>query len=61
VAKRIAERKLRHIDETGAPLVVADNPGCIMHLRGALHARGSKTRVQHLAEFLADSLPRVAV
>jgi L-lactate dehydrogenase complex protein LldF len=58
VAERIAERKLRHIAETGAPVVVADNPGCIMHLRGALHAQGSQTRVQHLAEFLADGLPR---
>jgi Fe-S oxidoreductase len=57
VARRIAARKLAHIDETGAALVVADNPGCIMHLRGALHARGSATRVQHLAEFLADRLP----
>jgi len=57
VARRIAERKLAHIAATGAPLVLADNPGCIMHLRGALHARGSPIRVQHLAEYLAEALP----
>jgi L-lactate dehydrogenase complex protein LldF len=57
VARRIAERKLAHIAATGAPLVLADNPGCIMHLRGALHARGSPIRVQHLAEYLAGALP----
>jgi len=56
VAKRIAARKLAHIAATGAPLVVADNPGCIMHLRGALHASGSSVRVQHLAEFLTAGL-----
>jgi Fe-S oxidoreductase len=61
VAARIAERKLANIGATGAPTVVADNPGCIMHLRGALHARKSAVRVQHLAEFLASGLsgPRV--
>ena len=42
-----------------AALVITDNPGCIMQLRGALHARGSATRVQHLAEYLADGLPGV--
>ncbi len=58
VARRIAAKKLAHIEATEAPLVVTDNPGCILHLRGALHARKSKVRVQHLAEFLADGLPR---
>jgi len=57
VARRIAARKLQNIADTQAPLVVADNPGCIMHLRGALHAQKSKTQVQHLAEFLAQGLP----
>ncbi|HEY7295906.1 MAG TPA: LUD domain-containing protein, partial [Dehalococcoidia bacterium] len=58
VAQRIAARKLAHIEVTEAPLVVADNSGCILHLRGALHARKSRIQVQHLAEFLADGLPR---
>ncbi len=56
-ARRIAARKLTHIEATGAPIVVADNPGCILHLRGVLHARKSRVRVQHLAEFLAEGLP----
>ena len=56
VAKRITEKKLTQIDHTGAALVLTDNPGCILHLRGALHARGSSVRVQHLAEYLADAL-----
>ncbi len=57
VARRITDKKLTHIDRTGAPLVLADDAGCIMHLRGALQARGSSVRVQHLAEYLASALP----
>ncbi|HLZ72247.1 MAG TPA: LUD domain-containing protein [Dehalococcoidia bacterium] len=57
VARRIAARKLDHIGATQAAFVVTDNPGCILHLRGALHARRSRVRAQHLAEFLAEGLP----
>jgi L-lactate dehydrogenase complex protein LldF len=57
VARRIAEKKIATIEATGAGVVLADNPGCIMHLRGALHARQSSIRVQHLAEYLAGALP----
>jgi Fe-S oxidoreductase len=45
-----------NIDRTGAPVVVTDNPGCIGHLRGALHASGRATRVVHLAELIAERL-----
>ena len=58
IAQRILGHKLDHIAETGAPVVVTDNPGCIMHLRGGLAATGKKTRVLHLAEFIAERLPK---
>jgi len=37
-------------------LVIADNPGCLTHLRGALDARRKETRVRHLAEVLWEAL-----
>ena len=49
-------RKVAAIRRTGAPVVVTDNPGCIGHLRGALHASGRATRVVHLAELIAERL-----
>ncbi|MSQ25876.1 MAG: 4Fe-4S dicluster domain-containing protein [Dehalococcoidia bacterium] len=58
ISQRILGHKLDHIAETGAPVVVTDNPGCIMHLRGGLAAAGKKTRVLHLAELIAERLPR---
>jgi len=56
VATRILDRKLANVDATGMELVVADNPGCLTHLRGGMDARGKRTRVAHLAEVLWEAL-----
>lgn len=56
VARHVTGRKLANIAATGVATVVADNPGCIGHMRGALHAAGKATRVRHTAELIADRL-----
>ena len=56
VARGIVERKLSNVDSTGADLVITDNPGCILHLRGAAHASRRQVRVRHLAEILSARL-----
>jgi Fe-S oxidoreductase len=57
VAQGIVERKLANVDSTRATVLISDNPGCLMHLRGAAHASGRRSlRVRHLAEVLADHL-----
>jgi L-lactate dehydrogenase complex protein LldF len=56
VSRMVAERKLSNVDRTGAPVVVADNPGCIGHMRGAMHASDRATRVVHIAELVAGRL-----
>jgi iron-sulfur cluster protein len=56
VSRLVVERKLANIDRTGAPVVVTDNPGCIGHLRGAMHASDRATRVLHIAELIAQRL-----
>lgn len=53
----ILERKLRTAAATGAPLIVADNPGCLLQLRGGLHARGDPQQAMHVAELVAARLP----
>lgn len=58
VATRVLERKLANVFATGADLVITDNPGCLTHLAGAMHARRKPIRVRHLAEVLWDSLRR---
>jgi Fe-S oxidoreductase len=56
VSRLVAERKMANVDATGALTVVTDNPGCIAHLRGAMHASGRPQRVIHMAELIAERL-----
>ena len=57
IAGRLAHRKLDRAGRTGAPIIVTDNPGCVLQLRGAGAARGEATEVLHLAELVARHLP----
>jgi L-lactate dehydrogenase complex protein LldF len=41
ISAPILERKLKNIQETGAPLVIMDCPGCVMQIRGGLDKQGS--------------------
>jgi Fe-S oxidoreductase len=56
VAERLMVRKLDDAAATGAPLLVTDNQGCILHLRGGCDAGIRSLRVRHIAELLADRL-----
>jgi len=56
VGHAIVARKLDNVAQTGAAVLVTDNPGCLLHLRGAADARGMRLRVAHLAEVLAERL-----
>lgn len=55
VSASILKRKIDHIEETGAHVVVTDCPGCIMQIRGGLARRGSAVRVYHSAEILGGT------
>jgi iron-sulfur cluster protein len=59
VAERLMNRKLDDAAATGAPLLVTDNQGCILHLRGGCDAAGRALRVAHLAEVVAERLSRL--
>jgi len=56
VGRAIATRKLDNVRSSGATTLVTDNPGCILHLRGAASARRQPLRVRHLAEVVAERL-----
>ena len=59
VARGIVTRKLDNVARTGAAVLVTDNPGCLLHLRGAAAARRMPIRVAHVAEILAERLAAV--
>jgi L-lactate dehydrogenase complex protein LldF len=56
IGRGIVERKLANVRASGAAALCSDNPGCILHLRGAADAAGDTFRVHHLVELLAARL-----
>jgi L-lactate dehydrogenase complex protein LldF len=52
----ILKRKLENVDETGTGLLITDNPGCIMHLRGGINASRRQVKVMHTAEIVAGQV-----
>jgi L-lactate dehydrogenase complex protein LldE len=47
-------RKLKAVLASGALAVVSSEPGCVLHLDGALRRRAAGVRALHLAEALAE-------
>jgi iron-sulfur cluster protein len=56
LAQRIAERKLENVRATGAAVLATDNPGCLLHLRGAADVARDPFTVRHVAELLSEAL-----
>jgi len=56
VAGRLLQRKLDRIVETGAEVVAAGNPGCLLQLRMGFAERGLEIRAHHPVELLAWSV-----
>lgn len=56
ISNSMLERKAAAIEASGAERVVSCDLGCLMHIGGGLHRRGSKVRAQHLAQFLDEAL-----
>ncbi len=54
ISERLMNRKLVNADATEATILVSDNQGCLMHLRGGADASGRKLDVRHIAELLAE-------
>ncbi len=53
VSTAIVDKKIAHIERTGADCVVACDAGCLMQIGGALSRRSSRVRPLHLAQVLA--------
>ncbi len=52
MADELGDRKARHIQDTGANVVVTANPGCAMQLRTSLIRNNVDADVRHIAEIL---------
>ena len=55
ISGAMLERKLAAVEQSGAERLVSCDLGCLLHLGGGLHRRGSTIRVQHLAELMDEA------
>jgi Fe-S oxidoreductase len=55
------ERKLEAIGRVTPDVVVASNPGCLLHMARGAAARGMRVRMTHIAELLGEAWPAGAV
>jgi L-lactate dehydrogenase complex protein LldE len=53
ISDKVLEKKLRHIEATGADTLIAGDLGCLMNMAGKLKRMGSSVKVRHVAEVLA--------
>ncbi len=53
MARRLLARKLDHVAASGADVVAAANPGCLLQMRAGALARGMEVRVEHPIDLLA--------
>lgn len=51
-SSQILDEKIAAMARTGAEMVVAPNPGCMLQLGAGLRARGMRMKVQHLVDLL---------
>jgi L-lactate dehydrogenase complex protein LldE len=55
ISSAMLAKKLAAIEASGADRLISCDLGCLLHIGGGLHRRGSTVRVQHLAQFLDDA------
>jgi glycolate oxidase iron-sulfur subunit len=53
MAARLLERKLANVARSGADVVAAANPGCVLQMRAGAMARGLRVAVEHPIDLLA--------
>ncbi len=57
MAETQLEGKLAAVERVAPEVVVASNPGCLLHMRRGATARGLAPRFVHLVELLGEAFP----
>jgi len=55
ISNSMLQRKLDAVEASGAERLVSCDLGCLLHLGGGLHRRGSAVRVQHVAQLVDEA------
>ncbi|HOX58738.1 MAG TPA: hypothetical protein PLC99_17785, partial [Verrucomicrobiota bacterium] len=58
MANQLLDRKLKHIQSTGAAIVANGNSGCLLQLINGVKQKGLQVRVVHPVTLLAEAYRR---
>ena len=58
ISDAMLQKKIASLKRAGADTLVSCDAGCLMHIAGGLHRKGSAVKVKHLAEVLAEGPSR---
>jgi len=56
ISGAMLDEKMKHLSAARPDRIVSCDMGCLMHIEGGYRHKGEEPRVQHLAQFLAESL-----
>ncbi len=51
----LLEKKMEHVNSTGAEVICSANPGCLLQLRAGAKFHGNNQRVMHVMEVLDEA------
>ena len=52
ISEQMVDEKVRHIEETGADVLIGADCGCLMNIGGRIQRKGKPIKMMHLAEVL---------
>jgi glycolate oxidase iron-sulfur subunit len=58
MANELLQRKIKHIESTGATIVATGNPGCLLQIINGAVQKGLDLRVVHPITLLAEAYRR---
>ncbi len=61
ISNAIVTKKARTIEESGAPVLLAGDLGCLMNMAGKMQREGKPVRARHVAEVLAGMTDTPAI
>ncbi len=53
ISEKMVDEKIKHIESTGAEVLIGADMGCLMNIGGRLRRQGKEIEVMHIAEVLA--------
>jgi L-lactate dehydrogenase complex protein LldE len=61
ISTAIVDEKIANVEASGAPVLLAGDLGCLLHMAGRLARQGSTIEVRHFAEVLAGMTEEPAI